>query len=73
MEPSVTINGVALNAAQAMALRVAVTSFRSDLLEHGLGEDEHGRAMTALYLLRADEILRAMLPAPGADSPPPAA
>jgi len=55
-EPSIEVNGVALTTAQAMTVRVAIESFASDLQGGGLGDDEHGKAMTAAYRARIDEI-----------------
>ncbi len=56
MEPKITINGKSLTEAQAMTIRVAVNSFSIDLQSNGLGDDEHGKAMTKLYLERIKEI-----------------
>lgn len=55
-EPSIFINGIKLFEAQAMSLRVAVEVFISDLMEDGLGDDEHGIAMKKSYLERLGEI-----------------
>jgi len=60
MEPRITINGTTLTEAQAMTLRVAAGSFAKDLRENGLGGDEHGQQMTALYLARLHEIFGVM-------------
>ena len=60
MEPRITINGTTLTEAQAMTLRVAAGSFAKDLRENGLGDDEHGQQMTALYLARLHEIFGVM-------------
>lgn len=60
MEPRITINGTPLTEAQAMTLRVAAGSFALDLRENGLGDDEHGQQMTALYLARLHEIFGVM-------------
>jgi hypothetical protein len=54
-EPRITINGSLLTNAQAMTVRVALGSFAMSL-ESGLGDDEHGRAMTAGYKARLNEI-----------------
>ena len=59
-EPRITINGQELTSAQAMTIRVAVGSFASELNAEGLGDDQHGKAMTAGYLARIDEIHAAM-------------
>lgn len=59
MEPVVTINGVTLNNAQAMAFRVAISNFLADMQDPlALGDDEHGRFMTAAYRTRMQEIER---------------
>jgi hypothetical protein len=54
-EPTITINGTLLNSAQATTVRVAIESLASDLVS-GLGDDEHGRLMTAAYKARIQEI-----------------
>lgn len=59
-EPYITINGTPLSVGQAMTIRVALSSFASELSSDGLGDDEHGKAMTAGYLARAAEIFRLM-------------
>lgn len=58
-EPEITVNGVALSFAQAMTMRVALQSFLFSL-EEGLGEDEHGRKMSANYAAHAHAIERLM-------------
>ncbi len=42
-EPEIIINGVALNLAQAMSVRVAITSFRFDL-----ADPEHREALGSI-------------------------
>lgn len=59
-EPFVVINGVRLDDGQAMTVRVALESFAADLYGGGLGDDDHGKTMAALYLTRINEI-RAMI------------
>jgi hypothetical protein len=59
-EPEIAINGVRLTTAQAMTIRVALGSFALSLRSDGLGDDEHGRAMTAAYLHAVGEIHRRM-------------
>jgi hypothetical protein len=57
-EAEVTINGRALTIGQVMALRVAASSFHTDMgAPDALGEDEHGRAMAAAYRARLEEVL----------------
>ena len=61
-EPIITINGVQLNTAQAMTVRVAVTNFTLDLrAPDALGEDETGVAIRNGYRARLDEILNLIL------------
>lgn len=56
-EPEVFINGVKLNFAQSMTLRVAISGFRSDMLEpDALG----GSDIAPLYAARAREIEQLM-------------
>lgn len=59
-EPSITVNGTALTPGQAMTLRVAMESFAGDLSRDGLGDDDHGRAMTKAYLENVAAIRRVM-------------
>lgn len=54
-EWQITINGRALTTGQAMTVRVALESFALSLRD-GLGDDEHGKAMTAAYIARVEEI-----------------
>ena len=56
-EALITINGHTLTDAQAMTVRNAIESF-SGTLEQGLGDDEHGKRMVAMYTARIDEIRR---------------
>jgi len=61
-EPNITINGKPLTSAQSMLVRVAVTSFHSEMQEpDALGNDEHGRAMVKGYRERAREVLDLLL------------
>jgi hypothetical protein len=59
-EPRITINGVELSIGQAMTMRVALSAFDCDC-----GDDEHGKAMTAGYKARTNEIFRLMAPPEG--------
>jgi hypothetical protein len=60
-EPTITIEGVQLTPAQAMAVRVAVGSFSSELAELGaLGVDVHGEKMRVGYRRRLAEVLTLM-------------
>ena len=55
-EPRITINGTELTAGQSMTVRVAISSFIINMQSDGLGDDEHGKIMTAAYLERAREV-----------------
>lgn len=55
-EPTITINGAMLHPGEAMTIRVALESFAIDLTAKGLGDDEHGKKMTAGYLASIDRI-----------------
>ncbi len=56
-EPRITINGVQLDGAQAMTIRVAIASLLVELQDPDhLGADEHGRFMTKAYKARALEL-----------------
>jgi hypothetical protein len=62
-EPTIIIGDKMLHEGQAMAVRVALNNFLIDLQdEDGLGDDEHGRAMTAAYRNRIIEVLRLIQP-----------
>jgi hypothetical protein len=62
-EPEIIINGMRLSSAQAMAVRVAVTSYHGEMSDPvALGDDDHGRAMTKAYRERLSEVLRQMIP-----------
>lgn len=54
-EPTITINGHVLTSAQSMTVRNAIESLAMDL-RGGLGDDDHGRAMTSGYLACINEI-----------------
>jgi len=55
-EPIKTLNGVTLSIGMAMTIRVALESFSDSLVHDGLGDDDHGRAMTKGYLARIQEL-----------------
>lgn len=57
-EPEITINGVRLNDAQSMMLRVAISG---PAIDWYCGDDEHGLTMTRLYKQRAREVIEIML------------
>lgn len=60
-EPLITVNGVTLSVGQAMTVRVALTSFVSEMQTDGLGDDEHGIELAKSYADRGNEVLRIML------------
>ena len=56
-EATVIVDGVELTQAQVMTMRVALSSFATDMTRPGvLGEDKHGEKMRALYLTHSREI-----------------
>lgn len=55
-EASIIINGVPLTDAQVSTIRLALSGYANDLSERGLGDDEHGKFMTAAYLSRIAEM-----------------
>ena len=55
-EPEIIINGTKLTNAQAMAVRVAVSSCDPDC-----GDDAHSKAMAKAYTQRLNEVFRIML------------
>ncbi len=55
-EATITINGTALNDAQASVVRLAVETLASDLRVNGLGDDAMGKELAQLYLARIVEI-----------------
>ena len=59
-EPRITINGTTLSVGQSMTVRVAIESLAADLGANGCGDDEHGKQMTAGYLVRIHEIRELM-------------
>ena len=59
VEANVRINGELLSVAEAMTLRVAVTSFLMGL-DDGLGDDETGKAICEGYKLACRSILGKM-------------
>ena len=57
-EPEIIINGNKLHAGQAMTVRVAINGFLMELNDkpNPLGDDKHGKIMTAAYIKRCHEI-----------------
>lgn len=59
--PAVSINGEYITHGEVEALRVAVTSFLSEMSDPMvLGDDEHGRFMTKHYRQSMERILKLM-------------
>lgn len=64
-EPQITIDGVDLSPAQAMAVRVAISNFYAELEQPGaLGNDEHGLLLAKAYRERLVEVLAIILRGP---------
>ncbi len=59
-EPEVIIDGKRLSVGEAMTLRVAISSFISDLSQNGLGEDDTGKAICDGYIRNGRSILGKM-------------
>jgi len=59
-EPEIIINGFNLGLGCAMTIRVAIEVFASNLIENGLGDDDHGKSMVIVYRERIDDIRKAM-------------
>ena len=61
-EPRITVNGVELSEGQAMTVRVALSTFCSEMgRKDALGKGEHGQRMATAYRERAGEVLRVMI------------
>lgn len=61
-EAEVVIDGQKLTPAQSMALRVACTSYMSQMNEPAaLGDDEHGRSMAKHYHRAMGEIVTMLI------------
>jgi hypothetical protein len=62
MEANVTVNGKRLTIGEVMTLRVALTTFASNMQKpDSLGDDEHGKAMREGYLHWANATLDKMI------------
>lgn len=57
MEAKIIVEGVELNEAQAMAVRVALNSFVADLRANGIGEDDMGKRLAAGYVENSEAVL----------------
>jgi hypothetical protein len=61
-EPTITVNGVTLTEAEAISVRVAVSSFLGEMQgPNPLGNDAHGIFMAAAYTRTLTEVERLML------------
>ena len=49
-EAEIVVNGHVLTSAQASTIRVALENMAMFLHSDGLGDDEHGKEMTKLYM-----------------------
>lgn len=47
--PTIMINGKVITESQATTIRVALESFSYYVVHEGLGNDEHGQAMSKIY------------------------
>jgi len=59
-EAEIIINGENVGPGCSLTIRVAVEVFSSDLIDNGLGDDEHGKAVLKNYLDRINDIRRAL-------------
>lgn len=57
-EAEIIIAGVKLTSAQSMTVRVALSSFISDMYVHGLGEDQIGKEIAQGYLCNGAEVCK---------------
>lgn len=55
-EAQITINGYLLINSESMTIRCALENFAVDLQNNGMGDDDHGKIMTAAYLRNIDQI-----------------
>lgn len=59
-EADIIINGVPITAGMSMTLRVSIESMATELRSEGLGDDDHGKNMTRLYLENIDKLRQVM-------------
>lgn len=59
-EAEIIIDGKKLTVAESMAVRVALSSFISDIQQKGLGDDETGKAIAAGYIKNSYSALMKM-------------
>lgn len=66
-EPDIVVNGRKLSEAEAMAVRVAVSSKIWEFHDNpdALGTDDHGRTMVRLYLQNLRSVESTMVPPRG--------
>lgn len=57
IEADITIGHHGLSLAESMTVRVALNYFCEDIANNGLGDDEHGKLMTAAYKRNASSVL----------------
>ena len=60
-EAEITIGDVRLSQAEAMTVRVALSSFIMRMAEEGLGNEAHGKEMTRLYLQHSRRVERLLV------------
>jgi hypothetical protein len=60
IEADITISGETLTSGESMTFRVAIESFAQNLHNEGLGDDDHGKAITQGYLANIDSIRNKM-------------
>lgn len=49
-EPTIMVNGRTLNMPESRTVRSSLDSLQNELKVNGLGDDDHGKAMTQYYL-----------------------
>lgn len=59
-EPEIIINGQNIGPGCALTIRVAIEVFAEDLIDNGLGKDEHAKKMVKLYIERINDIRKSM-------------
>lgn len=57
-EANIVINGEELSYAESMTLRVAISSFLSEMKHSGLGNDKTGKAISEGYIRHSKEIIK---------------
>jgi hypothetical protein len=59
-EAEIIIDGKKLTVGESMTVRVALSSFISDMQENGLGDDEIGKAIAEGYIKNGTSALKKM-------------